>query len=494
MMTPFLQILVTVVYLLSLTLLFIFSLGQLHLAWHYLQQKRIKHWKPEPEKKMSDWPEVTIQLPVFNEMYVAERLIRKVCEQNYPNDKLEIQVLDDSTDRTFDIVAELVREYQAKEINIRHIHRKDRRGYKAGALDAGLAQARGEYLAIFDSDFLPGTDFLAKTIPEFQDKKVGMVQTRWGHLNENYSLLTQLQAFGLDAHFTIEQTGRSHAGSFINFNGTAGIWRKECIVDAGGWSAETLTEDLDLSYRAQMKGWKFKYREDVVSPAELPVIMSAVKTQQFRWNKGAAETARKNLPSVFAAGLKPVHKFHALFHLLNSSVFVFLLVAALVSLPMLIVKHENPGYKLVFDIGSVFLIGFLSITLFYWIASKQLHPANSFTHFMKVFPQFLVVMMGLSFHNSVAVLEGLFGKRSTFIRTPKFNIISSFDSWKNNKYADLHINGKTIMEGLLGIYFLIGVIAGIIINDFTLIVFHLMMAGGYIAVFYLSVKTSINAQ
>ena len=332
-------------------------------------------------------PLVTIQLPVYNEKYVVERLIDAVSKLDYPKNKLEIQVLDDSTDETSEIILKKVEALSDSGLHIKFIHREHRTGYKAGALEHGLRLANGEFIAIFDADFIPEADFLKKTIAYFSDPSIGVVQTRWAHINRDYSLLTQLQAFGLDAHFSIEQSARNVAGSFINFNGTCGLWRKQCIEDAGGWSHDTLTEDLDLSYRAQLKGWKFKYLEDVSTPGELPVIMQAVKSQQFRWNKGGAETARKIFGSVLRSNASFRVKVHAFFHLFNSSVFVGVLVAALVSVPMLYVKSSHPGITWLFDLGVIFLFGFFSISLFYWVATKQFHQ-KPIRVFLKRFPVF----------------------------------------------------------------------------------------------------------
>ena len=266
--------LILTLYLGALLFIFLFSLTELHLAWHYRKAIKNPGARALPATMLDEnLPFVTVQLPIFNEVYVVERLIEAVCAFNYPRDRFEIQLLDDSTDETTAIIREKIKPYVAQGFQIYHLRRSNRKGYKAGALQAGLQTAKGEFITIFDADFVPLPDFLLKTLPQFTESKTGMVQTRWGHLNKNYSLLTKLQAFGLNAHFSVEQTGRSHAGSYINFNGTAGIWRRACIVDAGGWSADTLTEDLDLSYRAQLKGWGFKYLEDVESPAELPIFM-----------------------------------------------------------------------------------------------------------------------------------------------------------------------------------------------------------------------------
>lgn len=436
-------------------------------------------------------PKVTVQLPIFNEKYVVQRLIDAVCKFNYPTDKLEVQVLDDSTDETVELIAEKVKEWKGAGINIKHIRRPNREGYKAGALQYGLKVAEGEFIAIFDADFLPEPSFLNITLPAFKPE-TGLVQTRWGHLNKDYSLLTRLQAFGLDAHFSIEQTGRSHAGSFINFNGTGGVWRKECINDAGGWSADTLTEDLDLSYRAQMKGWKFAFLEDCVAPAELPVIMQSIKSQQYRWNKGAAETARKNLGQVLRSDIKLTGKIHAVFHLFNSSVFICLLLAAILSIPMLFIEFNTPAIGILFNLGALFFIGFLSIAFFYWIAVRQAESKRPGLYYFKIFPAFLIVSMGMSLHNGIAVLEGLFGRKTPFIRTPKFNITTSKDTWKNNSYVTPKINFITILEGFFSLYFMFGIAAGIYLNNWGLLIFHVMLAIGFASVFYHSVKPLKN--
>ncbi|UZR93415.1 cellulose synthase family protein [Chondrinema litorale] len=466
-------------------------MSQLHLTFLYIKEKRKKKTtlKQISQDKL---PIVTIQLPVFNELYVIERLIDSVVAFNYPIDKLEVQVLDDSTDQTVEIIANRVTYWQNKGYDIQHVRRASREGFKAGALKYGTAIAKGEFIAIFDADFVPEKDFLLKTLPFFENEKTGVVQTRWGHLNKDYSVLTKLQAFGLDAHFTIEQVGRSSAGSFINFNGTAGIWRKACIIDAGGWQQDTLTEDLDLSYRAQMKGWHFEFLEDVESPAELPVLMPAIKSQQFRWNKGAAETARKHLLTVLKTKITFSNKVHAFFHLLNSSIFVFLLFAAILSIPMLFVKQNSPELELLINIGSVLLFGFFSITLFYWIATQQIEKQHTFSYFVKIYPLFLCISMGLSLHNALAVIEGLLGFKSPFIRTPKFNITKLKDQWKGNIYIKKSFNWLNLLEGFLGLYFLTGIALGIYLKDYGLMIFHIMLSIGFISVFYYSIKATVS--
>ncbi len=482
-----------ILYCASLLFIFLFSIGQLHLTWHYLKAKK-KSKQPIPTIAEELLPHVTVQLPIYNEKYVVKRLIDTVAGFDYPIDKLEIQVLDDSNDETVELIATEVAMYAKQGIDILHIRRPERVGFKAGALEYGMEIAKGDFIAIFDADFIPDRDFLRKTVPYFQNEEIGMVQTRWGHLNKDYSILTKLQAFGLDAHFSIEQSGRSHAHSFINFNGTAGIWRKSTIIDAGGWSADTLTEDLDLSYRAQLKGWQFKYLEDLVSPAELPVIMPAIKSQQYRWNKGAAETAKKNLGNVMRSDIQLSSKIHALFHLFNSSVFVSLLVASLLSIPMLYIKDANPKLSFLFDLGSVFLIGFFSIAFFYWVATKNTVKEQQGKYYFRTFPAFLTISMGLSLHNAFAVIEGLLGFKSDFIRTPKFNITKKSDSWKDNTYIKPQLSIMSIFEMLLGMYFLFGIASGIYLHDWGLMIFHLMLTLGFFAVFYHSVKPIAHAK
>ncbi|MGE0587851.1 MAG: cellulose synthase family protein [Cyclobacteriaceae bacterium] len=485
------QWIVIILYSLSLLYIFLFSLGQLHLTWVYLRFKK-------REQKLSFsaefLPMVTVQLPVFNEKYVVERLLDAVSKFDYPKEKLEIQVLDDSTDETTSIVVQKIESLRPLGLDIQLIHRENRTGFKAGALDQGTRLAKGEFIAIFDADFLPKPSFLKDTLIEFRNPEVGVVQTRWGHINKDYSILTQLQAFGLNAHFSIEQSARSYSNSFINFNGTCGVWRKKCIEDAGGWRFDTLTEDLDLSYRAQLNGWKFKYLEEVETPGELPVIMSAIKSQQYRWNKGGAETAKKVFGQVLRARLSLTNKIHAFFHLFNSSVFVCLLIASVLSIPMLYIKQIHPSVSWVFNMGVVFIFGFLSITIFYWVASRELDREKYNKSFLALYPRFLIISMGLSLHNGIAVFEGLVGRKTPFIRTPKFNVTLKGDSWRNNTYIKLKVSALTIVEGLLCIYFLAGIVAGIYWNDLALIFFHVMLTLGFGAVFYYSVKPVVDAK
>lgn len=492
---------VLVLYALALSFIFLYSLAQANLLFRYIKFKKRKK-----KDTNNDWfePNVTIQLPIYNELYVVERLIDAVARFHYPKNKLEIQVLDDSTDETSEIVKRKVNEQKENGIDIVHIRRENREGFKAGALKNGLEKAKGDFIAVFDADFIPSENFLQNTIPYFTDEKIGMVQTRWEHINRNYSMLTYLQAFGLDAHFSIEQVGRNAAGSFINFNGTAGIWRKECIIDAGNWESDTLTEDLDLSYRAQLKGWKFQYLEGVGSPAELPPVMSALKSQQYRWTKGGAETAKKHVGNVLKSKFPFSVKWHALFHLLNSAVFISIIVCAITSIPLLLLKPQFPQFKELFWFASLFLVSFVIIGILYYVSyhisecrvsTSNTRKVNSvfpfrifrmFSFFID-FPLFLSVSMGLSLHNAIAVIEGYMGRKTPFIRTPKFNILKSDDSWKGNKYLSKKFNLLTIAEGLLALYFSYGIYQAFKINDYGLLPFHLMLTFGFGTVFYYSV-------
>jgi cellulose synthase/poly-beta-1,6-N-acetylglucosamine synthase-like glycosyltransferase len=429
------ELVLIIIYGLTLSFIFMYSIVQLNLVINYLRKDK-NEAKPDPINE-ADLPFVTVQLPLYNELYVVERLIDCISKFDYPKNKFEIQILDDSTDETIDIVAKKVAEYKNIGFNIYQHRRAIRTGYKAGALKEGMEICKGEFIAIFDADFLPSPSFLKKTIPYFKDDKIGVVQTKWEHLNKKYSLLTRLQAFGLDAHFTVEQSGRNFGNHFINFNGTAGIWRKSCIEDAGGWEADTLTEDLDLSYRAQLKHWKFKYLEELGSPAELPAAMNALKNQQFRWTKGAAECTRKNLLKVLRNKELPFNtKLHALFHLMNSSIFICIVLLSILSIPMLMIKNNFIEYALLFKLGSFFISSVLFLSIYYFVSlsSGYKNKGKAFVHFIFLFPLFLSVSMGLSLHNAIAVIEGYMGKKSPFIRTPKFNLLESKDTWQKNKY------------------------------------------------------------
>lgn len=480
---------IIIIYGILLSFIFCYSLIQLNLVVLYLRDKKHERTPAGMDVANPDLPHITVQLPIYNELYVVERLIDAICALDYPRAKLEIQILDDSTDDTVALIASRVAVKEKEGFDIKQVRRPNREGFKAGALAYGLARAKGEFLAIFDADFIPAKDFLKRTMPHFHVKEVGMVQTRWSHLNEDYSLLTRLQAFGLDAHFSVEQKGRQAGGHFINFNGTAGLWRKACIESAGGWQADTLTEDLDLSYRAQLRGWQFVYMEEVDSPAELPVMMTALKTQQYRWTKGAAECSRKNLAKVLLKrDIKPITKLHAIFHLLNCVVFVCIFGTAILSVPILFIKDAHPEFAILFNLASIYLLSLLLLGLFYWVSvqSKGLGSWRSLRHMAIHFPMFLSVSMGLSLHNSIAVLEGLFGRKTPFIRTPKFNVVAAGDSFLTNKYATRPITGMVLLEGCIALYFLFGIMAGFRLGDLALMPFHFLLFLGFSIVFFYS--------
>lgn len=481
--------LIVILYLLPTAILFLYSCAQLHLVWHYWQGRRSPNNRVKPLEQYGEYPFVTVQLPIYNERYVIERLIKAVAHFDYPKHRFEIQILDDSTDDTVQIVATQVAHYQSLGFRVAHIRRPRREGFKAGALAYGLELAQGEFIAIFDADFVPTPDFLQKTVPYFSTSKVGVVQTRWGHLNESYSLMTELQAFGLDGHFVVEQGGRNAGGHFINFNGTAGIWRKDCINDAGGWESNTLTEDLDLSYRAQVRGWEFVYLEALTTPAELPVTMPALKSQQYRWMKGAAECARKNLWAVFKTPtLKTSTKIHAAFHLLNSGVFVAVLMMALLSLPTLIITHYLTDYDYLLGIFRYFQVSVLMLMAFYWTAH---HKHKTLWRLLWQLPLFLAVMLGLSLHNAIAVVEGYLGKKTPFVRTPKWGIVQKQDAWQQKKYLVRSLNFLTISELGLSIYFLAGIGLGLYWQSYQMLLLHLLLAFGYGFIGYFSVKHSL---
>lgn len=481
-------------YSIAILLIFFYGLAQLNLLVNYLKSKKtIKNYEKFDFANSSEIPYVTIQLPIYNEKYVVERLLLQIAKLEYPKDKLEIQVLDDSTDNSIIETGKLVDEIAKTGVQIKLITRINRTGFKAGALKEGLTTAKGEYIAIFDADFLPESDWLIKTIPYFKNEKVGVVQTRWGHINRNHSLLTKIQAFALDAHFTLEQVGRNTKSHFINFNGTAGIWRKSCIIDAGNWESDTLTEDLDLSYRAQLKKWQFVYLEDVITPAELPAILSAARTQQFRWNKGGAENFSKMRNRVIASTtISTKTKIHALLHLLNSSMFLCIFCMAVLSVPALFIKKYYSHLNMYFNIMIFFIVTSIIFFICYWNTYKNI-KGGGFKNFIKyigLFFTFYSIAMGFSFQNSIAVLEGLLGKKSEFIRTPKFNIETLKEKWKDNIYISKKISRYTIFEGLLMLYFLFGLYSGFKLNDYALYPIHLMLFLGFSYVFFNSFKAT----
>ena len=483
-LSRFLIYLILGLYTLSLLMILIYSLTQLDLLRFFLKYQK-KKTEIQTEKPKDGWPKVTIQLPLYNELYVVERLLECITSLKYPKNKLQIQVLDDSTDESLLLSKKRVAAYQADGIPIEHLHRKNREGFKAGALKEGLKTATGEFIAIFDSDFLPDPDWLYKTIPPFENTEVGVVQTRWGHLNRNYSLWTSVQAFALDAHFLLEQIGRNQQQHFINFNGTAGIWRKSCILDAGNWEGDTLTEDLDLSYRAQLKQWKFVYLDQVVTPAELPITLSAIRSQQFRWNKGGAENFQKMIGRVLKSkNLSLKTKWNALIHLLNSTLFLNVLIVSVLSVPILFIKTQFTEFSLFFNLGSVFVLSTLIFFFCYWYVHRTIFGSGllSFFNYSKRFILFYCLVIGFSIHNSVAVLEGHLGKKSAFVRTPKFNVGATEKNIQENKYKPQKISIYTLIELGFAFYFLFGLISAFKLRstgEFWLFPFHLLLFIGF---------------
>ncbi len=495
----YLHYFIIVIYTIAIVLIFMYALAQLNLLYNYLSSKKKRSTCEKFDlNNPEEVPYVTIQLPVFNEMYVMERLLDNIALIDYPKDKLEIQVLDDSTDETVHSTKAHVEKLAATGLDIKHITRTNRVGFKAGALKEGLEIAKGEFIAIFDADFLPKPNWLKRTIPYFKDEEIGVVQTRWGHINRNYSLLTRIQAFALDAHFTLEQVGRNSKGHFINFNGTAGVWRKACIIDAGNWEGDTLTEDLDLSYRAQLKNWKFKYLEDVETPAELPIVISAARSQQFRWNKGGAENFRKMLWRVIKSkNISAKTKVHGLLHLLNSSMFLSIFIVAILSIPMLYIKNEYAHLRDYFYVMSFFIMSTIIFFVCYWFMYRNIYGSGfkKFFSYIGMFFTFFSIAMGFSLHNSIAVIEGHVGKKSEFVRTPKFNIKSFKDNWKNNKYLKKSLSKNVVLEGILMLYFAFGLYSAFIVGDqggdFGLFPFHLMLCIGFGYVFFKSLGSKV---
>jgi cellulose synthase/poly-beta-1,6-N-acetylglucosamine synthase-like glycosyltransferase len=489
-----LSYIIVILYSISILLLFFYSLAHFNLLLNYLRSKKRADQSVQFDlSNPNEIPFVTIQLPIYNEKYVMERLLTTIAKMDYPKDRLEIQVLDDSTDDSVVATEILIHKIAKSGLEIHHMRRSNRRGFKAGALKEGMLSAKGEFIAIFDADFVPQKDWLYKTIPYFKDPKIGVVQTRWGHLNRDYSILTKIQAFALDAHFTLEQVGRNSKLHFINFNGTAGVWRKQCILDAGNWESDTLTEDLDLSYRAQLKDWKFKYLENVVTPAELPAIISAARSQQFRWNKGGAENFSKNAIRVLQSksiGFKT--KAHGMLHLLNSTMFLAIFTMAVLSVPMLYIKNEFAQFEKVFDLLLFFIITSILFFISYWATYKSIHGGGfkNFLKYISLFITFYTIAMGFSFHNTVAVLEGLWGKKSEFIRTPKLNIEGLKEKWKQNSYISDTISKNIIVEGLLILYFIFAMYSAFRLNDYSLIALHVMLFIGFSFVFIKSIQVN----
>jgi cellulose synthase/poly-beta-1,6-N-acetylglucosamine synthase-like glycosyltransferase len=471
----------TISYFIVLTGLSLYGLHRyviIYLFW------KNRHRAPQPRAQFKELPVVTVQLPVFNEMYVVERLLKSVAALEYPRELLQVQLLDDSTDETTEIAAKQVAELKAQGLDIELIHRTDRTGFKAGALENGMKSCKGQYILILDADFVPAPDMLLKTIHYFTDEKIGMIQTRWGHLNRTYSLLTRIQAMFLDGHLLLEQTARSRSGRFFNFNGTAGLWRRSCIEDAGGWQHDTLTEDLDLSYRAQLKGWRFVFLADLVTPAELPVDMNGFKSQQHRWTKGSIQTCIKLLPQVWRAKLPLLVKLEGTAHLTSNYAYLLLIFLCLLMHPSTggAVSADTAGSvshfwrTLLIDV-PIFLSASMPAAVFYLCCQRELYPRSWWKEILYM-PALLALGIGLAVNNARAVFEAMIGLQSEFTRTAKYGIQSRTQSWKRSKYSPLK-SITPLAELAFAGYFSKFLLAAIQNGQWLAVPFLVLFAGGF---------------
>jgi cellulose synthase/poly-beta-1,6-N-acetylglucosamine synthase-like glycosyltransferase len=447
-MTPT-ETLILGAYFFILSILAVYGWHRYYLVYLYMKHKDHKVANPVVPDA---WPAVTVQLPLYNEMYVVDRLVEAVCRMNYPKELLEIQILDDSTDETQDIARLAAQRYTAQGFDIKYIHRDDRSGYKAGALDAALKVARGRYVAIFDADFVPSADFLERTVPYFADPKVAMVQARWTHLNRDFSLLTKVQSILLDAHFVLEHGGRNRSGRFFNFNGTAGMWRPEAIADGGGWQHDTLTEDLDLSYRTQLRGWQFVFLPDLEAPAEVPVEMNAFKSQQHRWAKGSIQTCIKLLPHILRSSAPLEVKAEAFMHLTANFNYLLMTALCLLIFPSMVIRYNMGWYEMLLIDVPLFLAATASVANFYIVSQRELYPAT-WKAKLKLLPFLMSIGIGLSVNNTRAVIEAILDKKSEFARTPKYGVVQrDTDEWQTKKYRQ-SVAIQPLVELMLGLYF-----------------------------------------
>ena len=476
------EALIIALYLVVLGILGVYGFHRAHLLVLYFRHRQKT---PQPVAEFDELPLVTIQLPMFNEMYVAERLLEGVALIDYPKDRLEIQVLDDSTDETVTIAANKVEELRERGFDAVYLHRTDRTGFKAGALEAATKVAKGDYLMVFDADFVPNPDILKQLIHHFTDPKVGMVQARWGHLNRNYSMLTHCQSMMLDGHFVIEHIARNRSGRFFNFNGTAGVWRRSAIADAGGWQHDTVTEDMDLSFRAQLRGWQFVYVPTAIAPAEVPCEMNSFKSQQFRWAKGSAQTTKKLLFTVLKADIPFKVKLEAIFHLTNNFAYLFLVVLAVLQLPNMLIRHNMERPELLLLDVPLFMATTGSIILFYLVSHKALY--GNLWDAVKRLPMMMALGIGLSINNARAVVEGLFGDDIEFVRTPKHGVTSekSGEAWKKKTYkAKFPVH--SLIELGFGLYFAATIALAIYTGAWMSIPFMVLFMIGFLYVGFLS--------
>ena len=462
-------------YFLVLVILAAYGMHRYVLVYEYFKNRKNV---PGPPPAVSEWPKVTIQLPIYNERYVIERLVDAVARFDYPRELLDVQVLDDSTDETREVARACVERYQALGFPICYLHRTDRTGYKAGALAEGLKSATGEFVAIFDADFLPSPDFLRLTLPYFTDPKIGMVQGRWTYLNRHYSSLTEVETILLDGHFVMEHGARSRSGSFFNFNGTAGVWRRRAIDEAGGWQHDTLTEDTDLSYRAQLVGWRFLYLPDIECSSELPVEMNAFKAQQARWAKGLMQTAIKILPRMLRSDEPTNIKAEAVFHLTANISYPFMVVLSTLLLPAMIVRFYQGWFQMLFIDLPLFIASSCSISGFYLTSQRVLYP-KTWKRSILYMPFVMAVGIGLSVRNAKAVIEALFGVKSEFVRTPKFKIEGQAGTWKKKGYRN-RSGWMPYLEIALGLYFAITVVYSIQNENYATAPFLFLFVWGFL--------------
>jgi cellulose synthase/poly-beta-1,6-N-acetylglucosamine synthase-like glycosyltransferase len=471
-----------VLYYAVLTVLALYGLHRSFLVWVYQRTLRRVPEPPPPD----DWPGVTVQLPLYNERYVAQRLIDAVCALDYPRDRLEIQVLDDSTDDTRELVARAVEHYQGQGVNIHHLHRTDREGYKAGALEAGLRQSSTDLVAVFDADFIPPPHFLKQAVPHFQDRRIGMVQACWEHLNRRFSWLTRVQAVLLDGHFLIEHTARNRSGCFFNFNGTAGVWRREAIEEAGGWQHDTLTEDLDLSYRAQLEGWKFLYLAQLKAPSELPVDIHGFKSQQHRWAKGSIQTGRKLLGRLLRARLPLRVKAEAFVHLTNNVSYVLMFLLSLLVFPAMVVRKEYLSQTLLWIDLPLFAAASGSVLVFY--VASQVARGGRWYRQLLVLPALMGLGIGLSVNNARAVIGGMIHRGGVFHRTPKYSIGEGGGEWRSKIYRAGR-STAVVIEGLLALYLGICFVYAVRWEMWLSLPFLYLFFHGYAYIFLLSVTS-----
>jgi cellulose synthase/poly-beta-1,6-N-acetylglucosamine synthase-like glycosyltransferase len=462
-------------YFAVMVVLAFYGMHRYQLVWTYYRNKRNQTFGPPLQ--FAELPRITVQLPIFNEQFVIDRLLEACCKLEYPKDRLQIQVLDDSTDETTMVAEQLVKRYQAAGNPIVYLHRTNRYGYKAGALDEGLKTATGEYVAIFDADFVPPTDWLMKVVHHFAEPQIGMVQTRWTHLNRDYSFLTQVEAILLDGHFVLEHGGRSRAGVFFNFNGTAGMWRRTAIEEAGGWQHDTLTEDTDLSYRSQLKGWKFKYLQDVECPAEVPIEMTAFKTQQARWAKGLIQTSKKVLPMVFRSQQPFRVKLEAFYHLTANLSYPLMVVLSFLLMPAMIIRFYQGWFQMLLIDFPLFMASTFSISSFYLVSQKELFPKKWGRTFLYL-PFLMSLGIGLTVTNTKAVMEALFGIKSSFKRTPKYRVLKKGEKSQAAKYRK-RLGIVPWIELLIGCYFALTIWYAISNENFFTIPFLLLFVVGY---------------